>query len=125
MLPVSHQRHRVLLSLTDQVLRAAPDREDGRRNELLPTSSNTESASTNRAEGTTEFMSHIQGRRSLVAAGRTVRHEGGNPTLRGPVITTETTTSLAELASKLDLELIGAVAVMTGPGLDSVISERR
>jgi CBS domain-containing protein len=41
-----------------------------------------------------------------------------------PVVTTETTTSVAELASKLDVELIGAVAVMTGPRLDGMVSER-
>jgi CBS domain-containing protein len=41
-----------------------------------------------------------------------------------PVITTEPATSLAELASMFELELVGAVAVMTGPRLDGMISER-
>jgi CBS domain-containing protein len=41
-----------------------------------------------------------------------------------PVVTTDPATSLSELAGTLELELIGAVAVMTGPRLDGMISER-
>jgi CBS domain-containing protein len=41
-----------------------------------------------------------------------------------PMVSVEPTTSLADLAAKLDVERVGAVAVMTGDHLDGVISER-
>lgn len=41
-----------------------------------------------------------------------------------PMVSVEPTMSLADLAAELDVQRVGAVAVMTGDHLDGVISER-
>jgi CBS domain-containing protein len=41
-----------------------------------------------------------------------------------PMVSIEPTVSLADLAAKLEVERVGAVAVMSGGQLDGVISER-
>lgn len=41
-----------------------------------------------------------------------------------PIVSIESNASLAELAAKIDLEQVGAVAVMSGDHLEGVVSER-